>query len=190
VRPLFQQNCNGCHQPAKPLGGYVMTTHADLLKAGERGKPGVVAGKPAESYLVEQIKVHSNGKAEMPKGRDPLTAAQVKLVTDWVAQGAADDTPASAKAVAVDASNPPKYSAPPVVTALAFNADGTQLAVTGYHEVLLYDTTDWKLQARLIGILERVQSLAYSPTGSDWRRWAARPGGSARCRCGAPRARS
>lgn len=165
VRPVLQQHCNGCHQPAKPLGGYVTTDHASLVKPGERGKVGVVAGKPAESYLVEQIKVHDNGKAEMPKNREPLAVAQIKLITDWIAQGAADDTPASARAVAVDAANPPKYSAPPVVTALSYSADGTRLAVTGYHEILLYDTSSYELKSRLIGISERVQALAYSPDG-------------------------
>ncbi len=165
VRPIFQQHCNGCHQPAKPLGGYVMTTHADLLKPGDRGKVGVVAGKPGASHLVEQIKVLDNGKAEMPKGRDPLNPIQIKLVTDWIAQGAVDDTPASARAVVVDASNPPKYSAPPVVTGLAFSPDGKALAATGYHEILVYDTDGYALKARLIGISERVQSIAYSPDG-------------------------
>ncbi len=165
VRPILQQNCNGCHQPAKPLGGYVTTDHAGLLKAGEREKAGVVPGKPEKSYLVEQIKVLDNGKAEMPKNREPLNVIQIKLITDWIAQGAIDDTPASAKAVAVDAANPPKYSAPPVVTALSFSPDGTRLAVTGYHEILLYDTDKYELKSRLIGISERVQSLAYSPDG-------------------------
>jgi mono/diheme cytochrome c family protein len=165
VRPILQQNCNGCHQPAKPLGGYVTTDHANLLKPGEREKAGVVPGKPDKSYLVEQIKVHANGKAEMPKNRDPLNVIQIKTITDWIAQGATDDTPASAKAVAVDAANPPKYSAPPVITALSYNADGTRLAVTGYHEILLYDTEEYELKSRLIGISERVQALAYSPDG-------------------------
>ncbi len=165
VRPIFQQQCNGCHQPAKPLGGYVMTEYADLLKVGERGKPGIVAGKPAASYLIEQIKVHANGKAEMPKNRDPLNPIQIKLISDWITQGAADDTPASAKAVAVDAAHPPVYSAPPVVTSVAFSPDGTTLAVTGYHEVLLYDTEKYSLRSRLIGISERVQTIAYSPDG-------------------------
>lgn len=165
VRPILQQHCNGCHQPAKPLGGYITTSHPDLLKAGERGKPGVVAGKPAQSYLVDQIKVHANGKAEMPKNRDPLPTDQIKLLTDWIAQGATDDTPASARAVAVDSANPPKYSAPPVITALSYSPDGKQLAVTGYHEILLYDTEKYELKSRLIGISERVQALAYSPDG-------------------------
>jgi len=165
VRPIFQQNCNGCHQPAKPMGGFVMTSHTDLLKAGERGKAGVVAGKPAASYLIEQVKVHDNGKAEMPRGRDPLNPIQIKLLTDWIAQGAIDDTPASAKTVAIDAANPPKYLAPPVVTSLAFSPDGQTLAVTGYHEVLVYHTEDYSLRARLIGISERVQAIAYSTDG-------------------------
>jgi len=165
VRPILQQNCNGCHQPAKPLGGYVTTNHDDLLKAGEREKPGVVPGKPGESYLLQQIKVQANGKAEMPRNRDPLNVIQIKTITDWIAQGAIDDTPASAKATAVDAAHPPKYSAPPVVTALSFSRDGTRLAVTGYHEILLYDTSKYALKSRLIGISERVQSVAYSPDG-------------------------
>src|SRR5262245_6540526 len=164
VRPIFQQHCNGCHQPAKPMGGVVTTTHPDLFKSGERGKPVVVAGKPAESYLVEQITPH-DGKAEMPKNTNPLTSVQIKTLTDWIKQGARDDTPASAKAVAVDADHPPQYSAPPVVTSLAFSPDGKTLAVTGYHEVLLYETAKYTLKSRLIGISERVQSVAFSPDG-------------------------
>lgn len=165
VRPIFQQHCNGCHQPAKPQGGVVMTTHADLFKPGERGKPSIVAGKPHESYLIEQIQVGANGKAEMPRNRDPLTPAQIKIITDWIAQGAKDDTPASATTGAIDAEHPPQYSAPPVVTSLAYSPDGQTLAVTGYHEVLLYDTSKYQLRSRLIGISERVQSLAFSPDG-------------------------
>lgn len=165
VRPIFAQHCNGCHQPAKAQGGFLTTSHADLLAAAETGNPGVVPGKPDKSALVEQIKVHPNGKAEMPKGRDPLSPAQVKLVTDWIAQGATDDTPASARSEVVDAEHPPKYTAPPVLTSAAYSPDGKVLAVSGYHEILLYDTTDWKLAARLIGISERLNTVAFSPDG-------------------------
>ncbi len=165
VRPIFAQHCNGCHQPAKAQGGYVMTGYADLLKAGDQDKPGVVPGKPDKSYLLDQVRVHDGGKAEMPKGRAPLNPSQLKTLADWVAQGAADDTPASARGAAVDADHPPVYQAPPVVTSLAYSPDGTLLAVAGYHEVLLFNPESGSPLARLVGESERVQSLAFSPDG-------------------------
>ena len=36
IRPLFEANCNGCHQPAKTKGDYVMTDFASLLRGGKR----------------------------------------------------------------------------------------------------------------------------------------------------------
>ena len=32
VRPIFQANCQGCHQPAKAGGGYVMTSFDRLAR--------------------------------------------------------------------------------------------------------------------------------------------------------------
>jgi len=165
IRPILQQHCNGCHQPAKPMGGYLTTSYADLFKAGEREKPGVVPGRPEQSYLVEQIRIHPNGKAEMPKGRDPLSPAQIDKIVTWIAQGAKDDTPPAARTDVIDADHPPKYNSPPVITAVAYSPDGQFLAVSGYHEVLLYDAETLQLRARLIGISERIQSLAFSPQG-------------------------
>jgi mono/diheme cytochrome c family protein/DNA-binding beta-propeller fold protein YncE len=176
IRPILAQHCNGCHQPAKPQGGYITTGHPDLLKPGEREKPGVVPGKPADSYLLDQIALHG-GQAEMPKGRDPLTPAQVKLVADWIAQGAADDTPMSARAAPVDADHPPAYAAPPVVTSVAFDPTGEYLAVAGFHEVLLYSAKDYRLVSRLIGLAERINAVAFSPDG---RRLAAAGGSPGR----------
>ncbi|OWK43120.1 c-type cytochrome domain-containing protein [Fimbriiglobus ruber] len=165
VRPILQQHCLGCHQPAKAGGLYVMTAFANLLKTGESGKPAVVAGKPEASFLLHEIQL-KDGKAEMPKGRPPLKQLEIDLVAKWIKEGAADDTPASARAVVVDAKNPPQYSAPPVVTALAFSPDGRFLAVSGYHEVLLFAADGSHLISRLIGASERVQSLAFSPDGN------------------------
>lgn len=141
-----------------------MTDHASLLKAGDGGKAGVAAGKPAESFLLDEIRV-KDGKAEMPKGGTALKPEQYQLIEKWIAQGAADDTPASAKAKAIDAAHPPVYSSPPVITSLAFSPDGSLLAVTGYHEVLLYAADGSKLVARLVGLSERIQAIAFSPDG-------------------------
>ncbi len=174
IRPIFQQNCQGCHQPAKAQGGYIMTEFAELLKAGETGKPGIVPGKPEQSYLLDEIRV-KDGQHEMPKNRDALTAKQYALVERWIKEGAKDDTPASAKEkVTVDEDHPHQYLAPPVVTSLAFSPNGKYLAVTGYHEVLLHAADGSKLEARLIGLSEQVRSIAFSPDGL----WLAVAGGS------------
>src|SRR5207248_11063434 len=72
VRPIFVVHCQGCHQPAKPMGGFVMTSHADLLKKGDSDEPGVVAGQADKSKIVTQITPDGMGKAAMPKSKDPL----------------------------------------------------------------------------------------------------------------------
>lgn len=164
VRPLFAVNCQGCHQPARPQGGYVMTSHAALFKAGDKEKPGIVAGKPAESELLAQVAT-KDGKAKMPKEKPPLSDYEVKLLTRWIEQGAKDDTPASAREVAVDPAHPPIYQAPPVITSIDFSPDGQLLAVSGYHEVLIHKADGSALVARLVGLSERVQALAFSPDG-------------------------
>ena len=166
IRPIFQQHCQGCHQPAKANGAYVMTDFTLMLKPGESGKPAVTPGKPEASFLFAEIVV-KDGKAEMPKGRPPLTQVQIDKVAAWIQQGAKDDTPASAKAVAVDAEHPPVYRAAPVVTSIAFSPDGQLLAVTGYHEIVLHKADGSGIVGRLVGMSERVQDLEFSPNGKQ-----------------------
>lgn len=166
VRPILQQHCQGCHQPAKPQGGFVMTGYANLLKTGEKGEPGVVAGDVAKSFIVKQITAHDGKAPAMPKGKPPLTDRDVKLIEQWIAQGAKDDTPAAAR-IAVDMEHPPTYVLPPVVTSLAYAPDGKLLAVAGFHEVLLHKADGSGLAARLVGLSERVQALAFSPDGKS-----------------------
>ena len=91
IEPLFQAKCQGCHQPAKPLGDYVMTSFDKLLAGGETGDAAIVPGKPDESYLIGQI-TPVDGVAEMPKNGDPLSDDEVALVRKWIEQGAHDDT--------------------------------------------------------------------------------------------------
>lgn len=166
IRPLFQAKCVGCHQPAKQLGDYLMTSFDALVRGGETGDAAIVPGKPDESYLIEQI-TPVDGAAEMPKNGDPLRDGEVALIRKWIEQGASDDTPESAK-VPFSPDNPPKYVRPPVITSLDFSPDGSLLAVSGFSEVLLHransDHED-TLVARLIGVSDRIESVRFSPNG-------------------------
>jgi mono/diheme cytochrome c family protein len=166
IRPLFQQHCQGCHQPAKPQGGFVMTSLPDLLKAGDHSIPGVVPGKPDKSMIVDQMTPTDGKRAPMPKGKEPLPADTVNLIKRWIAEGAKDDTPKSA-VDAVDEKHPPVYKLPPVISTLAYSPDGKLLAVSGFHEVILHKSDGTGIVGRLIGLSERIQSLAFSPDGSS-----------------------
>jgi WD40 repeat protein/mono/diheme cytochrome c family protein len=161
VRPILQTHCQGCHQPAKSEGDYVLTSMDRLVKGGESGSPAIVPGKPDESYLLQQI-TPADGKAEMPKDKPPLAETDIGRIRQWIAEGALDDTPKSVQA-AIDADHPPRYESAPVLTALDFSPDETLLAVSGYHETLLYKADGSELVARLVGQSERVESIAFSP---------------------------
>jgi WD40 repeat protein len=166
VRPVLQQHCQGCHQPAKPLGGYVMTTFAGLLRAGDGGKPGVVPKQADKSVLVERILLPKGHKEAMPKDKDPLPVADVAKIGRWISEGAIDDTPKTVQDV-IDDKHPPVYRLPPTITSIDFSPDGNLLAVAGHHEVLLHKGDGSALVARLVGLSERIQAVRFSPDGKS-----------------------
>ncbi len=164
VLPILQANCQGCHQPAKASGKLDFTVFKNLLGAGESGSPAVVPGKPDESYLLEQITL-DKGEAAMPKDKPPLAASDIDLIRRWIEQGAKDDTPPD-NTPPIDATHPPVYSGPPVITSLDWSPNGELLAVAGYHEVLLHKADGSGLMARLVGMAERIESVRFSPDGT------------------------
>jgi WD40 repeat protein/mono/diheme cytochrome c family protein len=174
IRPIFQARCQGCHQPAKPGGGYVMTAFDRLLAGGKSKTAAIVPSKPDESYLIDQI-TPEGGEAEMPRGQKPLTTAEIDIVKQWIAQGALDDTPQNTRA-RYDMDHPPVYTRPPVITAMDYSPDGKLLAVGGFHEVLLVSGDAGERVARLVGLAERIESVRFSPDGTRLAVTGGRPG--------------
>src|SRR5437870_4821099 len=86
IRPILQANCEGCHQPAKAKGGFVMTEFERLFTPGDSAEKPIVAGKPEASHLVKQI-TPVKGEAEMPKGKSPLPDYEIELIRRWIAEG-------------------------------------------------------------------------------------------------------
>lgn len=176
IRPLFQNHCQGCHQPAKAGGEYVMTSFERLIGGGESGEPAVKPGHPQESSLIAQI-TPVDGKAAMPKDKPPLADSEIQLIARWIAAGALDDSPMSDRST-YDRDHPPVYQAAPVITSIDFSPDGKLLAVSAYHEVVLHRVeaspaessarpgdASATLAGRLIGMSERIESAVFSPDG-------------------------
>ena len=164
IRPLMQASCQGCHQPAKAKGEYILTDVKRLIAGGESDSAAVIPGQPEKSFFLEQITPDEKGRAEMPPRDKPLHETEIALIKRWIAEGAVDDTPENAFQK-YDMKNPPVYAVPPVVAAMDYSPDGALLAVAGFHEVLIHKSDGSGLVARLVGLSERVESVAFSPDG-------------------------
>lgn len=135
IRPILQQKCQGCHQPARQKGGLLLTSYDAFATGGDNGSPWV-AGKPADSLVMKHLR-GAKGLARMPEGEPPLPDEQVERFAAWIRQGGRDDTPPEFKRLLAPA-GPPVYHRPVAVTALAYSPDGSTLAVAGYREALLH----------------------------------------------------
>ena len=109
----------------------------------------------------------------MPNNGDQLTDAEIQLISDWISQGAkfdGQDPAASIKEQMPRLKHPPapaSYPAAIPLSALCFSADGTQLLVGGYHEILVWDLATATLVRRIGDISQRV-------FGMKWRRFQQR----------------
>jgi WD40 repeat protein len=157
--PILKRSCTGCHHPGKLKGGLDLTTFVALQKGGKDG-PTFKPGDPEASKILEEV---SGKEPSMPKEGDPLSEAEVALLARWIREGAKDDTPADAGSFKLAA--PPVYSSPPSVSSIAYSPDGKSLAVSGYHEVLLYDADGAGPVGRLVGEAPQIESVCFSSDG-------------------------
>jgi hypothetical protein len=136
IRPILTKSCVGCHQPASRLSGLLLTSYKDLMTGGSKGSP-VISGRPEESLMVRYLTGET--KPQMPFNGKPLASDQIDVIRRWIAEGAKDDSPAETAAAGPARAKQAVYTAPPLVTAIAFSPDGRTLAVSGYHEFLLHE---------------------------------------------------
>ena len=159
IVPILKRSCQGCHHPGDPNADLIVTSYAELKRGGMAGEA-IIPGKPDESLIIELI---SGDPPAMPQNQEPLTTEEVALFKRWILEGAKDDTPEEADEM--DGENYPIYTVPPVVSAMTYSPDGSMLAVSGVSEVLLYDTKNFEVKARLVGKARRIQSIVYANSG-------------------------
>lgn len=84
IRPLLHAKCVKCHGENQQKGELRLDSIESLFKGGESG-PAAVAGKPADSLLLEAVRYES---FEMPPDK-PLSAEEISALEKWIADGAA-----------------------------------------------------------------------------------------------------
>ena len=159
--PIIQRQCQACHQPAVKQANLQMTEYESFRLGGKSG-PSFVPGDPDNSLVIAHLT--GNREPRMPFGLPPLSDQEVELFRRWIKSGAVDDTPLEVRRPAAS-TEPPVYRLSPVITALAYSPHGDLLAVSGYREVLLHKSDGSGLDDRLVGVSERIQSLAFSADG-------------------------
>jgi WD40 repeat protein len=157
VRPILDNNCTSCHQPASRQSDLDLTTYDRFQAGGKRG-PGFVPGSPDQSLVIQFTT--GSLKPAMPFGQPLLAAHDVSILREWIRSGARDDSPSE-----TTSSAPAVYHQPPVITALRFSPDGQLLAVSGNREVLLHRADGSGLVKRLPGKADRILSIAFSADG-------------------------
>jgi Planctomycete cytochrome C/WD domain, G-beta repeat len=157
IRPILQKNCQGCHQPASKTSGLDLTTFDGFSKGGKKG-PAFIAERPDDSIVVRYLTAALQPR--MPLGEAALPDNEIALIKEWIRDGAKNDSlPESTEL------RTPVYLQPPVITALRFSPDGSEIAVSGNGEVLIHSVDGKAPLRRLMGGAERILSLAYSQDG-------------------------
>ena len=95
IKPIFLQHCTACHGGLKQNAKLRLDTAAAIKRGGESG-PGLIAGKPAESFLLEVLTGDAGFQMPPADQGTPPDAAEIALIRKWIEQGAkapADETP-------------------------------------------------------------------------------------------------
>ncbi len=90
VFPILSENCLSCHKAGGEglaKSGLNMESYDGLMKGTKFG-PIVVAGSSVSSTLVLLVERQAHPSINMPKDRPPITADQIKIIRQWIDQGA------------------------------------------------------------------------------------------------------
>lgn len=88
IEPIFQAHCVKCHGEAKAQAKLRLDSAAGVQEKWAADAHLIVAGKPEESELYERLVLPADNSKRMPKGADPLPEADIKLIAEWIKQGA------------------------------------------------------------------------------------------------------
>jgi mono/diheme cytochrome c family protein len=87
VRPILQKHCYECHGAEKQKSALRLDIKSEALRGGDAYGPNLIAKKSAESPLIQLI-TSKDPDERMPPDAEPLSAAEIALLTRWIDEGA------------------------------------------------------------------------------------------------------
>jgi uncharacterized membrane protein len=96
IQPILNRSCVSCHGTEKVKGGLRLDSYAQLMQGGEDGAA-VEPWRPDKSELLRRVTLSPDDDDFMPNNnKNVLSAAEVKVIQEWIAGGASELEPASA----------------------------------------------------------------------------------------------
>ena len=93
VRPILKAHCFHCHGEEGKTEGNLDVRLVRLLVAGGDSGAALAAGKAGDSYLIERLE-----SGEMPPGEKKVSAEELRIIREWIDQGALTARPEPANA--------------------------------------------------------------------------------------------
>lgn len=87
IAPLFARHCLDCHGPDLQESEFRVDRRDSLLKGGDTAEPAVVPNDVAKSHLLERVTT-TDENLQMPPDGPALSPKEIKLLTQWIEQGA------------------------------------------------------------------------------------------------------
>ncbi|HZO56814.1 MAG TPA: c-type cytochrome domain-containing protein [Bryobacteraceae bacterium] len=168
IAPILERRCAGCHAAQVKMAGFVTDTYDDLVKGGVHGTA-IVPGKSGESRLLKLLT--GELKPTMPMDGTTLAKGEIELFVRWIDAGAKPPTPEESAAMRKTRTQQaapdiqPKTAVRPSVYAMAWNPNGTHVALAQFKTVTLADARTGKPISKLEGHAETVRAIAISNDG-------------------------
>ncbi len=174
IAPIFKENCFACHDGKKKKGGLDMTTYEAMRKPGNTFEDCITDKNPAESGLVERLKLAKAHAKRMPPPKEspePLPKEKIALIEQWITEGAECDVDKKGdllkelRARWKPPAPPAVYPRPALVNSLAFTPDNAKVVVSGHHELTVWNVESAKLEKRIYTRAERAYAMLFLPDG-------------------------
>jgi hypothetical protein len=188
VLPIFRAKCNSCHDAGSAKGGLVLDNYGATMQGGASG---AVVEESLDDSRLWLLITHAE-QPIMPPSGGKLPDNELALIKQWFDGGVLEtkeSKPRMAKAkksfaLSTTEISTDKPAGPPpmpenlpaepltlstrgnAITALAASPWAPLVAVAGYRQVLLYDTTDGTLAAVLPFPEGTINVLRFSRNGS------------------------
>ncbi|HBN76639.1 MAG TPA: hypothetical protein DD473_12640, partial [Planctomycetaceae bacterium] len=184
ILPILRQRCGSCHNASDQKGGLVLDSFTGLMSGGGSGDS-VEPGDASSSYLY--MVVAHESEPFMPPNQPKIPDKELTLIKDWIDMGAlqnkgskvvkkkndlakieiSTERPADAPVMPVSVPLTPVHTPTSgnSVTALACSPWAPLAAISGYEQILLYDTSSGLLSGVLPFPEGTPQILKFSRNG-------------------------